>query len=72
MAPLCYAMHTQIFLVTGFTPYEMIFHTKPPDLMKFDFNPEDMNISVTAQKYMQLMKQKAEIIQAMIKERKNK
>ena len=70
VVPLCYAMNTQISLVTGFTPYEMIFHTKPPDLMKFDFNPDEDNISVTAQKYMQIMKQKAEMIQAMIKERK--
>ena len=38
--------------------------------MKFDFNPDEYNISVTAQKYMQIMKQKAELIQAMIKERK--
>ena len=62
VAPLCYAMNTQISLVTGFTPYEMIFHTKPPDLMQFDFNPDEDNISVTTQKYMQLMKQKAEMI----------
>ena len=47
VAPLCYAMNTQISLVTGFTPYEMIFHTKPPDLMKFDFNPDENNFSVT-------------------------
>ena len=70
VAPLYYAMNTQISLVTGFTPYEMIFHTKPPDLMKFDFNPDEDNISVTTRKYMQLMKHKAEMIQAMIKERK--
>ena len=70
VAPLCYAMNTQISLVTGFTPYEMIFHTKPPDLMKFDFNPDEDNISVTTRKYMQLMKHIAEMIQAMIKERK--
>ena len=70
VAPLCYAMNIQISLVTGFTPYEMIFHTKPPDLMKFDFNPDENNFSVTTRKYMQLMKQKAEMIQAMIKERK--
>ena len=70
VAPLCYAMNTQISLITGFTPYEMIFHTKPPDLMKFDFNPDEDNISVTTRKYMQLMKHKAEMIQAMIKERK--
>ena len=70
VVPLFYAMNTQISLVTGFTPYEMIFHTKPPDLMKFDFNPDENNFSVTTQKYMQLMKQKAEMIQAMIKEKK--
>ena len=46
VAPLYYAMNTQI----SFTPYEMIFHTKPPDLMKFDFNPDEDNTSVTAQK----------------------
>ena len=70
MALLRYAMNTQISLVTGFTPYEMIFHTKPPDLMKFDFNPDENNLSVTTQKYMQSMKQKAEMIGAMMKERK--
>ena len=40
VAPLCYAMNTQISLVTGFSPYEMIFHVKPPDLMNFNFDTD--------------------------------
>ena len=72
VGPVCYAMNTQISLVTGYTPYEMIFHTQPPDLMKFDFDPDTMNISVSAKRYMDLMKQKSHLIQTMVKERKTK
>ena len=72
VGPVCYAMNTQISLITGYTPYEMIFHTKPPDLMKFDFDPDTMNISVTARRYMELMKQKSQLIQSMVKERKTR
>ena len=72
VGPVCYAMNTQISLITGYTPYEMIFHTKPPDLMKFDFDPDTMNISVTAKRYMELMKQKSQLIQSMVKERKTR
>ena len=72
VGPACYAMNTQISLITGYTPYEMIFHTNPPDLMKFDFNPDTMNISVTARQYMELMKQKSQLIQSLVKERKTR
>ena len=72
VGPVCYAMNTQISLITGYTPYEMIFHTNPPDLMKFDFDPNTMNMSVTARKYMDLMKQKSQLIQSMVKERKTR
>ena len=72
VGPVCYAMNTQISLITGYTPYEMIFHTKPPDLMKFDFDPDTMNISVPVRKYMDLMKQKSQTIQSLEKERKTR
>ena len=72
VGPVCYAMNTQISLVTGYTPYEMIFHTKPPDLMKFDFDPDTMDMSVTTKRYMDLMKQKSQLIQALVKERKTR
>ena len=72
VGPVCYAMNTQISLITGYTPYEMIFHTNPPDLMKFDFDPDTMDISVTARKYMHLMKQKSQLIQSLVKERKTR
>ena len=72
VGPVCYAMNTQISLVTGYTPYEMIFHTKPPDLMKFDFDPDTMDMSVTAKRYMELMELKSQTIQAMVKERKTR
>ena len=72
VGPVCYAMNTQISLITGYTPYKMIFHTQPPDLMKFDFDPDTMNISVTAKRYMDLIKQKSQLIQALVKERKTR
>ena len=31
------AMKTQVSKVTGFSPFEMVYHTVPPDLFKFHY-----------------------------------
>ena len=38
--PSCWAMNSQVSHVTGFSPYEMVYHQTPPDLFNFDFDPE--------------------------------
>ena len=32
----CWAMNTQVSKVTGYSPYEMVYHVEPPDLFNFD------------------------------------
>ena len=34
--PSCWAMNTQVSKVTGFSPFEMVYHTEPPDLFNFN------------------------------------
>ena len=38
--PSCWAMNTQVAQVTGFSPYEMVYHSEPPDLFNFNYKPE--------------------------------
>ena len=68
--PACWAMNTQVSHVTGFTPYEMVYHTAPPDLFNFDFDPNITGITVDTKLYMQLMQQRRKVINALIAERK--
>ena len=35
--PSCWAMNTQVSQVTGYSPYEMVYHVEPPDLFNFDY-----------------------------------
>ena len=35
--PSCWAMNTQVSKVTGFSPFEMVYHTEPPDLFNFNY-----------------------------------
>ena len=35
--PSCWAMNTQVSQVTGFSPYEMVYHSEPPDLFNFNY-----------------------------------
>ena len=37
--PSCWAMNTQVSQVTGYSPYEMVYHVEPPDLFNFDYKP---------------------------------
>ena len=68
--PACYAMNTQVSLVTGFSPYEMIFNKTPPDLFKFDFDPEKSRIKVTTSKYMEFMRKRYARMRKIVLERK--
>ena len=33
-------MNTQVSQVTGFSPYEMVYHSERPDLFNFNYKPE--------------------------------
>ena len=37
--PSCWAMNTQVSKVTGFSPFEMVYHTELPDLFNFNYKP---------------------------------
>ena len=45
--PSCWAMNTQVSKVTGFSPYEMVYHSEPPDLFNFNYKPEQTGINVS-------------------------
>ena len=50
MAIICIAfllaMNTQVSKVTGFSPFEMVYHTEPPDLFNFNYKPGKTGINV--------------------------
>ena len=68
--PCCYAMNCQISLVTGYSPYEMVFLRKPPSLLDFEIDPDRKGISVTVIQYMNTLKDKLEGLKKMVLERK--
>ena len=41
--PSCWAMNTQVSKITGFSPFEMVYHTEPPDLFNFNYKPGKMD-----------------------------
>ena len=68
--PCCYAMNCQISLVTGYSPYEMVFLRKPPSLLDFEIDPDRKGISVTVIQYMNTLKDKLDDLKKMVLERK--
>ena len=56
--PSYWAMNSQVSHVTGFSPYEMVYHQTPPDLFNFDFDPEKTGLKIDTKNYLELMKQK--------------
>ena len=68
--PACYAMNTQVSLITGYSPYEMVYIQSPPDLFNFDFDPDKSGIKVGVRKYMETMKNRFKLIKNIVKERK--
>ena len=53
--PSCWAMNTQVSKVTGFSPFEMVYHTEPPDLFNFNYKPGKTGINVRTKQYMEIM-----------------
>ena len=65
--PYCWAMDTQVSKVTGFSPFEMVYHTEPPDLFNFNYKPGKTGINVRTDQYMEIMfKRKAMMDQIII------
>ena len=65
--PSCWAMNTQVSKVTGFSPFEMVYHTEPPDLCNFNYKPRKTGINVRTDHYMEIMfKRKAMMDQIII------
>ena len=56
--PSCWAMNTQVSQVTGYSPYEMVYHVEPPDLFNFNYKPGKTGIKVTTEQYLEIMKRK--------------
>ena len=48
-------MNTQVSQATGYSPYEMVYHSEPPDLFNFNYKPEQMGINVSTKQYLALM-----------------
>ena len=69
--PSCWAMNTQVSQVTGFTPYEMVYHSEPPDLFNFNYKPEQTGINVSTKQYLEQMFKKKVLMDQMVVERKS-
>ena len=68
--PSCWAMNSHVSHVTGFSPYEMVYHQTPPDLFNFDFDPEKTGLKIDTKNYLELMKERKEIMDKIIISRK--
>ena len=69
--PSCWAMNTQVSQVTGFSPYEMFYHSEPPDLFNFNYKPEQTGINVSTKQYLDQMFKKKVLMDQLIVERKS-
>ena len=69
--PSCWAMNTQVSQVTGYSPYEMVYHSEPPDLFNFNYKPDQTGINVSTKQYLEQMCKKKELMDQMIVERKS-
>ena len=64
-------MNTQVSQVTGYSPYEMVYHSEPLDLFNFNYKPEETGINVSTKQYLELMFKRKATIDQMIVERKS-
>ena len=68
--PSFWAMNTQVSKVTGHSPYEMVYHSEPPDLFNFNYKPGQTGINVTTEQYLEIMfKRKAMMDQLFIEKK---
>ena len=63
-------MNTQVSQVTGYSPYEMVYHSEPPDLFSFNYKPEQTGINVSTKEYLELMFKRKAIMDQIV-ERKS-
>ena len=66
----CWAMNTQVLQVTGYSPYEMVYHVEPPNLFNFDYKPGKTGINVTTEQYLEIMKKRKDLVDQVIIDRK--
>ena len=64
-------MNTQASQVTGFSPYEMVYHSEPPDLFNFNYKPEQTGINVSTKQYLEQMFKRKVLMDQMVVERKS-
>ena len=64
-------MNSQVSHVTGFSPYEMVYHQTPSDLFNFNLDQEKTGLKIDTKNYLELMKQRKEIMDKMIISRRN-
>ena len=64
-------MNTLVPQVTGFSPYEMVYHSEPPDLFNFKYKPEQTGINVSTKQYLEQMFKKKVLMDQMVVERKS-
>ena len=63
-------MNTRVSQVTGYSPYEMVYHVEPPDLFNFDYKPGKTGINVTTEQYLEIMKKRKDLVDQLIIDRK--
>ena len=70
--PCCYAMNTFVSPTTGYSPFEMVFLRKPPDITGFAFDPNTDGLSLEATEYMKLMTDRLHLMRKIVLGRKIK
>ena len=68
--PCCYAMNTFVSPTTVYSPFEVVFLGKPPDITEFNFDPNTDGLSLEATEYMKLMKDRFHLMRKIVLDRK--
>ena len=68
--PSFWAMNTQVSKVAGFSPFEMVYHTEPPDLFNFNYKPGKTGINVRTNQYMEIMFKRRAMMDQIIIDKK--
>ena len=63
-------MNTQVSKVTGYSPYEMVYHSEPPDLFNFHYKPGQTGVNVTTEQYLEIMSKRKAMMDQIIIDKK--
>ena len=66
----CWAMNSQVSPLTGYSPFEIVYQKEPPDLVGFNFKPDESGLKVDTKEYLRLMRQRREMMTKVIVEKK--